>query len=382
MIDTLVLSIPYRKVITDTVNDRIGSKWHLQQRTPGYDKYVRNPSPIHTQSGLYFPRVTSYIRKRSGSTWKNAESSIRIEFSAPKLIYQNNVDELSEDQFEKVLRILLERLKAMNVLVLPHNLSSAEVRAVHYSKNIVLTDGYTSQYVINELGKINLNKRFDFAKTRYLNDGQSMVAHTTTHEFVVYDKVADLTQSRKRAIDKDQTPRQQSLFKDMNKPQRQPEILRFEVRLAQKRKIDTFFKQLGFAPSPTFKDVFSAAKSKAVIRHYWETMIGGNAAILFAHSSSTKDLLRQILLAEKKIKPKNAIYRAGALTMAREGNGMRELRSIIGKRGSSTTWRRTVADIRETAARLDNLRPRDWYSQIVQGFKAYSPLKTIDLLCK
>ncbi len=382
MVDTFILSIPYRKVVTDAVNDRIGSKWHLQNRTPGYDKYVRNPSAIHTKDGLYFPRVTAYVRKGSGSSWKNAESSIRIEFSAPKLIYQNNVDELVEDQFESVVQTLLERLRVMNVLILPQNLSAAEVRAVHYSKNIELQNGYTSQYVITELGKINLNKRFDFAKTRYLNDGQSMVAHTIAHEFVIYDKMADLTQSKKRAIDKDQTPRQQSLFENLNKPKNPREILRIEVRLNQKRKLDAFFKQLGFAPSPTFKDAFSASKSKAVMKHYWETMIGGNAAILFAHSMSTKDLLRQILLANKKMRPKEAIYRASALTMAHEGNGMRELRSILGKRESAQTWRRTVADIRDTAARLDKLRPRDWFDQITQGFEAYTPLKTADLLCK
>lgn len=381
-IDTIVLSVPYQKVVTDPINDRIGSKWHLQNRTPGYDKYVRNPPAIFKQSGLYSPRVTAYIRKGSSSTWKNAESSIRIEFSAPKLIYQNNVDELLENQFEEVLRTLLERLKAMNVLITSNNLSAAQVRAVHYSKNIVLLNGYTAQYVISELGKINLNKRFDFAKTRYLNDGQSMAAHTAAHEFVIYDKMADLTQSKKRAIDKDQTPRQRSLFENLNKPERQLEILRLEVRLAQKRKLDAFFKQLGFAPNPTFRDVFSAEKSRAIVRHYWETMIGGNAAILFAHSMSMKYLLRQILLSENKIRPKEAIYRAGALTMAREGNGMRELRSILGKHESGKTWHRTIVDIRETAARLDKLRPRDWFDQITQAFEAYEPLRVVHLLCK
>jgi hypothetical protein len=382
MIDTIVLSMPYKKVFTDPVSDRIGSKWHLQKRTPGYDKYVRNPSALDKQGGLYFPRVTAYIRKGSGSSWKDAESTIRIEFSAPKLIYQNNVDELSDNQFEKVVQTLIDRLKVMNVLIAPHILSAAEVRAVHYSKNIMLLRGYTSQYVISELGKINLNKRFDFAKTRYLNDGQSMTAHTATHEFIIYDKVADLAQGNKRAIDRDQTSQQQGLFEEFNKPERQPEILRFEIRLAHKRKLNAFFKQLGFAPDPTFKDVFSVEKSKTVVKHYWETMVGGNAAILFAHSITTKDLLRQILLANKTMRSKEAIYRASLLTMAREGGGMRELRSILGKRGNGRAWSRTVADIRSMATRLDKLRPRDWFDQITQGFEAYEPLKTVDLLSK
>lgn len=380
-IDTVVLSVPIEKVTTDPVSDNLNSKWRLQNRNPGYDKFTRNPSALSTQNGtLYFPRVTVYRRK--GSSWGNARQDFRIEFSAPKLLFQNNVDELLEDQFDEVLRILYERLRAMNVGILPHNLAAAEVRAVHYSKNILLLNGYTAQYVITELGKINLNKRFDFAKTRYLNDGQSMAAHTAAHELVIYDKVADLSQGKKRAIDRDQTSRQLGLFDDLNKPEHQPEILRFEVRLVQKKKIDALFEQLGFAPSPTFRDVFSAEKSRTVVKHYLDTMIGGNAAILFAHSMTAKDLLRQVLLTDKKMKPKEAIYRAGILTMAREGNGMRELRSIVAGRKRDRTWQRIAADIRAIAKKLNKLRPRDWYDQIIKGFEAYEPLRVVHLLGK
>jgi uncharacterized protein YggL (DUF469 family) len=253
---------------------------------------------------------------------------------------------------------------------------------VHYGKNIELHDGYTARYVINELAKIDMSQRFDFGKVRYENDGSGIVAHTKAHEFVVYDKIADLGKNQKRAIDKTPAPQQQSLFVDFNKIEQPREIVRFEIRLNEKRKIDAFFQELGFAPNPTFKDVFSMAKSKKVVRHYWDTMVAGNAAALFGNAFTMKELLHQIMLSQKKIRPKEAIYRAAAIYMAREGNGLRELRTILRKRGRDDFWYGLTADVRKTTAKLNKLRPRDWYDQIIKGFEAYEPLRVVNLLCK
>ncbi len=381
MIDTATLSVPTRKIVTDPIIDRIGSKWHLQRRTPGYDMYIRNPSAAFTKQN-YFPYVTAFNRKGSHSSWKEAESTIHFRFSAPKLIFQNNVDELTEDQFEAVVRALTDRLREMNILVRSQTLADAEVRTVHYSKNIELHDGYTARYVINELGKIDMSKRFDFGKARYENDGSGIVAHTKAHEFVVYDKIADMGKSQKRAIDKDQTSRQPSLFADFEKAEKPHEIIRFEIRLNEKRKIDALFQELGFAPNPTFKDAFSAAKSKKVVRHYWDTMVTGHAAALFGHTLTMKELLHQIMLAEKNMRPKEAIYRAAAIFMAREGNGLRELRSILQRRGRDDFWYDLTADVKKTTTKLDKLRPRDWFDQIIKGFEVFESLRVVHLLGK
>lgn len=382
MIDTVVLSVPLKKIATDPVNDRVGSKWHLQRRTPGYDMYVRNPSAILTKSGNYYPYVTAFNRKGSRSSWKEAESTISLRFSAPKLLFHNNVDELAESQFDEIVKVLSDRLREMNIMVAPHNLAGAEMRTVHYSKNIELHDGYTTRYVINEVNKIDMSKRFDFEKTRYPNDGVSIVAHTKAHEFIIYDKVADLEKKKKRAIDKDQTSKQQSLFADFEKAARPREIIRFEIRLNDKRKINDLFQELGFAPSPTFRDAFSVIKSKKVVRHYWETMIAGHAATLFGHTLTMKELLHQIMLAEKGMRPKETMYRAAAIFMAREGNGLRELRSLLQRRGRDDFWYDLTADVRKTGAKLDKLRPRDWYDQIIKGFEAYEPLRVTNLMSK
>lgn len=370
MVDTVILTVPLDKALFLDLRSSGVEPWDLQARTKAYEKFVRNPSTRDAESGLYFPRLTGYKRKNGMLTW---QKSMRIEFSAPKLLYQNNLDELADTDFERVVGALLDRLQRMGVVLKRQDLCNAEVRSVHYSKNIELKNGYTAQYVIGELGKINLNKRFDLTRARFSNDGQSLYLYTVAHSFVLYDKIADLGKGTKRAIDKEQTPQQMSLFKQLDKKK---EILRLEVRLSQKQKMNSLFKKLGFAENPTFRDVFSKAKSKKVLGHYWDTMIAGHSISLFAPSLTAKDLLKQILIARKGAKGKTAVYLTGLLLLGREGNGMRELRSLLCKKNDDRTWYRIAAETREIAADLSKVQPRDWYDQVQKALKSYRQYRT------
>jgi len=372
MIDTIILSIPREKAVMLDLTASGVPPWNLQARTRAYEKLIKNPSPRDLQSGLYFPRLTGYRRKNGKFTF---ETRIKIEFSAPKLLYQNNLDELTDSQFEEIVEALRDRLYRMGVVVSIQDIKDASVAAVHYSKNIELQNGYTAQYVINELGKINLNKRFDLTRARYMNDGQSLCAYAQSHSLVIYDKIADLARGKKRSIDKEQTTYQLELFKPLSKTK---EILRMEVRLSQKQKMNSLFKKLGFNDNPTFREVFEVRKSKTILSYYWNTMMSGNMNILFGYSIAAKDLLRQILVADKTIKAKEAIYQTGLVLAMREANGMRELRSILAKRATDRTWYRIATNAKEIGIALANLKPREWYEQIKQTLEDYRPFRTVD----
>ncbi|MDD5341803.1 MAG: hypothetical protein PHI73_00480 [Patescibacteria group bacterium] len=372
MIDTIILSIPKTKTIKLDFMDDSLKPWDLQSRTNVYDKYVKNAPSKEIGQGTYYPRLTGFRRKGENGEWG---STIKIEFSAPKLLFQNNLDELTEDQFDNVVDVLRERMKKMGVGALTGIIADAKVMAVHYSKNIELTNGYTAEYVIGELNKVNLNKRFDLARARYMNDGQSLYAYTTAHSLVIYDKIADLTRGKKRSTDREQSDYQLSLLEALVSQKKQREILRIEVRLSQKQKINTLFEKLGYTKNPSFKDVFSEEKSKAVLQHYWDTMIDGNISFLFTPSLSAKDVLKQVLFMQPDIKPKEAIYRTGLVLASREGNGMRELRAMLKKRSNDRTWFRMAADARATGLALSEIQPREWCSQIKGILRDYRPFR-------
>ncbi len=370
MIDTIIISIPKDKVANVLYPNQSALGWHQQATGATYRKFVRNPSKRDLESGLYFPRLTGINRKVDGKL----DASIKIEFSVPKLLFKNNLDELEEKDFDEVISTLKERMMRMGIAVPEKYLRFAPVSAVHFSKNIQLTDGFTSQYVLSELSKIDIRKSFDFSKTRFMNDGQSIYAYTISHSFVIYDKIADLKKDEKRAIDKDQTQYQRSLFDEIEKKDLY-EVIRFEVRLSKKQKMNSLFKKLGIKEHPTFHDVFKKSLSQKIVQHYWQTLVGSNSMLLFSLTSGPKDVLRQILTANPKLKPKQALYFTSLVTMTKDGNGLRELRSIVGKYADQRSWYRMKDDIKAVTELLRKVRPRDWYDQIEKGLKEYKSFK-------
>jgi hypothetical protein len=375
MIDTVCLLISKDKIRTIDPSQEGVPQWSLHSKTDNYDKFVKNPSKRNLDSGMYFPRLTGYKRKRF-----SVEESVRIEFSASKLLYLNNLDEPEDKDFPEVIDTLQERLATMGIAVTKDVLRNASISSVHFSKNIVLEDGYTANHLISEMNKVNLRKSFDFARSRYINDGQSLYAHTTSHQLVVYDKMADLGKDKKRAIDKDQTAYQLNLFAKLTKEKELTEVLRFEIRLNQKQKLNKVLEQHGYNKNPTFKDIFKKDLSKRIVSDYWKTLIKERNLGLFLISLSLKDVLRSLYLANKKIKPKQAIYLLGLFMLAKDENGMRELRTIVARNPPYRTWYRIVKDMAFTSEILSKNRVRDWVTQIGKKLEEYKPIKQADYI--
>jgi hypothetical protein len=370
MIDTVCLQIPMRNVVFLDRENKTTPTWDLQARTEHYQKHIKNPTKRDKDSGLYFPRLTCYTRRGS-------EPSVKIEFSAPKLLFENNLQELSDQDFDHVVNALQDRLKRLGLSVFKKDIEEAKVSFVHFSKNILLKNGYTSRYLISELGKIDLRKSFDFARARYINDGQSLCAHTTSHELVVYDKISDLKKNQKRAIDKDQTAFQMSLFNEIRKQKQLIEVIRFEIRLCKKPKMNSILRQIGGVVDPNFKQVFSNQISQKVILNYWEGIIKAQNVGLFMIEMTQKDILHAIKNRHPTINPKQAIFLAGLVSLARDGNGLRELRSIVCADEKDRTWSRIKKDYTEIMEQISKNKTRDWVHQIDQAFKEYKPLTKI-----
>jgi hypothetical protein len=365
MIDTICLLLAKDKMVFLSGI----SSWDLYSKTVEYAKFVRNPSKAEKDTGKYFPRLTAYDR-RFGK-----DANVRVEFSAPKLLYLNNLDELEDKDFPKVIDTLQERLKDMGVVITKSMLENAPISSVHYSKYIPLEDGYTVNHLINEMNKVNLRKSFDFTRSRYINDGQSLYAHTKAHELIIYDKIADLGKDSKRAIDKNQTSYQKDLFAELKKEGKMSEIIRFEIRLNQKQKMDQVLEKLGYKKNMVFKEIFSSEVSKKVVNEYWKTLIKERNLGLFSLSISLKDILRTLFLADLKLKPKQAIYLTGLFILGKDENGMRELRSIISKRSLDRTWYRIAEDMQTASELITKNKVRNWVGQIDKALEDYKPYK-------
>ncbi len=371
MLDTVILHIPREKVF------EIGNlggiqQWDLHSSTSAYKKYVKNP-PRGLEDGIYRPKLTGMIKKVGGGV----SSFLRIEFSVAKMLFGNNFQEVVEADFQAVVDRLAERLLEAGILIKKPDIINAIAHGVHPSKNIILSDSYTASLVAKELSKINLNKKFDLTKTTFKNDGQSLQGYTISHSVVFYDKIADLAKTKKRAIDKDQSPQQLSLFAAIKKESRSLEVLRFEVRICRKQKLDAVLRKLGFQKDATFKDIFKKDVCQKIVRFYWDMLVKGENLFLFGLSEKPQPQLKTILAKENGIKPKEAVFLIGLDSLCKDDGGIRGLRNILERHTKQRNWYRFSDSIKRLNRLQDKRAVYSWVRQIESAIDRFEPIRSI-----
>jgi hypothetical protein len=287
MLDTIVISLPvhdFRIKHPDRFNPNAGVVFNPMFGDTGLIKAIYNPTKAEKARG-YKPRLTLMKRpytERTRSIW------LKIEFSAPKLVFGNNFEELQDNDLDTVLTALRRALTDMGIETTYEALRSARVSAIHYSKNILLERTTPCFLLIQALEKVDLSVKLDLTQTDFRNAGQMVKYHASTYEIALYDKVKDLEQASnygdKRGIETDYGC-MDNLFAD----KRKPEVLRFEARLTSK-KIRPLFKTLGFTQDCTLNELFNASLSRAVLLHYWQTITNG----LFLMNIDTKEIERLV----------------------------------------------------------------------------------------
>ncbi len=337
MLDTVILEIEdATSLIIDyskfkTTKDKISNMI-------GFYRWVNNPTTEDRKRGIYKPRLT--LIKRGYKFY------LKVEFSVPKLLFGNNLDEVSESDFMEVISILQKKMKEMGVRVFKVKIINAKVSSFHPSKNISLTDGYTSTFAIKELSKVNLNGHLDLDKIDFRNNGQSLQLYSNSHSFVLYDKISDLNKPKKRAIDKDQTMQQLSLFNDIKKDKKQLEVLRMEVRLSSKRKMNEMLKEAGYSINPLFKNIFKRDLCQKMVNLYWNKFFSGNL-FLFDMNNNPQKILQRILLDDPKIKVKQAMYLTTLNLSSKDEEGIRGLRSMIKSCRPKMEWSKISRDLKK-----------------------------------
>lgn len=330
----------------------------------------QNPIKSELKQGIYKPRLT--VTKRI-TRERSFEITLKIEFSIPKLIYGNNFDELTDAEFPIVIQKLKTVLKEMGVGVFEHFLINASVSAVHYSKNIVLTD-YTTPYTyLSQLAKLNINMRLDTNRTDFRNEGHSFKYRANSFEIVFYDKIKDLQQakiSEKRAEEKDNAL-QLGLF-NVLKQQKPFEVLRFEVRLNQKQKIRQVFKKIGKDLEPTFINVFNQDIAKRVLLKYIEEMEEAYPSLLLHQQYSPKNFFTSFLTKNPKTKLTTILKMLG-LRVLLEEIGIREFREIA-KRYSNFAW----YSLNKEMKAFTQIDEPNIFSLLKEQINKFEPLKLVD----
>jgi len=368
MIDTIVIKVSWMDYQILDHNRFRPSTMHIASDYGKFLlKHTNNPTVEDKKAGAYKPRLTVTKRK----TRNGIEIPLRIEFSIPKLVYNNNLDEVSETDSYKIFYTLEKRLMEMGVRVSEGHLRQAQVSAVHYSKNIQLTDHCTSSFALEKISKINLTKKLDMTKIKFDNDGKSLQFYSKSHALVIYDKISDLNKSKARAVDKDQTCIQLDLF-DLIKQSEEPrEILRIEARITNRTKLKSLMKKVGLSGQLTFEQIFSSELSKRILILYLDQYLFHDSHFIYISQDKPEDLLK--LLLENNIQPKKALYLISVFTISRT-KSIRYLRSMLESHSTNRTWSRISRDIKllnQILLRKTKYKFVDDIKQTVDEFKPF-----------
>lgn len=336
----------------------------------GYFKLVQNPAKKELLRGIYKPRLT--LTKRFNCS-RRFEPTLSIELSLPKLIYGNNFDELEDKDFPEAVRRIVRVLATMGIRVFTKTLETAPISAIHYSKNIPLTDGSTPHYFISKIQEANISLALDVDQTDYRNDGHGYKWHANTYEIAFYDKIHELGRAKisdKRAIENDNAI-QLNLF-DAFQKRKQLEVLRMEVRLNQRQKTGKLFRDLGIDTELTFRNLFSSTISQRILLHYLDEMESKRPRLLDLKANNSKGLLADFIVNNPRLGPLKTLQVFG-LKQALDIATLRELRAMFGK-CSQRSWYRLIAETKRVRIPLT----KSPFGVIREHLTRFEPLKLVD----
>jgi ribosomal protein L15 len=359
MIDTVKLEIPRGLYLVD---DKDSSKWSLVKRRGSFSVLARH----FPKDGMYRPRL-SIIKRGEAET-------LKIEFSIPKLLYNNNLQEVSEADFEAII----DKLKGVieseyGIKIFRDNLKRAKVISFDPSKNILFTNSYTAKYIIKILSQVNFSLKLDKNKSDFRNDGESFQIYSQAHSFVIYDKIRDFCKTKNRAVDKDQTSIQRSLFDSVKIRDSIQEVVRLEIRLSQKRKVNETMERLGYSKNPLFQDLFQNNICQKIVIWYWENFIMKGNEIFFISKDKPRDILLQ-MISNVGVKPKEALMLVGVILLMKEEGGTRDLRSLIEPYYSKRSWYRLMDRLKEVSDMMEGSLYPPWIKEIEKQLKEFIPL--------
>ncbi|HUD07301.1 MAG TPA: hypothetical protein VMR34_05430 [Candidatus Saccharimonadales bacterium] len=368
MVDTVKLLLPINEpmILSKgafeplTVGQLVGT-W-------GTSRTYLNPSPTYAKIGKYMPRLTLYRRptKTMGIVYQ-----LSVEFSAPKMLFMQNFDELTEADFEPLLKALREALHELTGhQFFPHQLANAVVASWHPSKNIVFLDYTSCQTILNTIAKLDISRIYDLQRTNF-RDGHVVHIHCNSLDIAFYDKMADLRRgkvSEKRAFENDNAI-QLNLLEPLQHIS-PIEVLRYEVRFVGRKAIKRAYPDI---ENQTFKALFKKQLSQDILLKHWNK-ITSSIDMLSLDERRPYELFQNYLIDNPDATPQASLAATAALLINGQ-EGIRNFRNLLEARYNPDAWYR----IKKTLKTPQQHRYTH-FQHVDEALKQFTPTRMSDYL--
>ena len=332
-----------------------------------YWKCVQNPPKNDTAIHKH-PRLTGSMRLDDTG---NRNFDLVIEFSVPKLLWAQSLQELSDSDFERTVSILLSVLRMMGVEVTDTAIRNALVIRAHFGKNIPLPSPITAQDALQKLYRADVGRGKHINMRHYDNDGQALYFYASSHNSIFYDKMRDIATPKNKAVDKDKFKQEKLMVQDS---QNQPELLRYEVRFGSQQSLNAFLGHEKILNKKikeiTFKEIFNKDLWQKVLLKDWQDIVSGPVSQLaFKMDVPTEEVFDAIILnyclpGKKKAHSLNRALQDFALHTLVNKCGARKVRDRIERHWTNKSWDRLKNKMTETVEHLKELPPDNTISDI------------------
>lgn len=367
MLDTVILKIR-QSHFSVTKPER----FHLVTSTPNpYGRivcrtYANNATPAEQKDRIYRPRLTLIDQL-------GREKFLKIEFSAQTILFGNCLQEVNDSNFEDELYVLKNSISDMGISTNREILEFAEITTFHPAKNIPITGGYFALDIVRDFAKVNITEKMEIDHKDFKNGGHGVQFYAKSHALTLYDKIKDLEKNEGKAYSSDQKIQQARLF-DFMQQKIKPQVLRMEVRLCEKPKMNSVLENLGFQKNPTFSDIFKKDLCQKILLDYFENYIEPSFFV-FTLDDTPQGILRSVLRKNPKMKIGEAMRFAALKIFCKDDGGARGLRRIIEGRASEREWQRIAVKLKTLNRRIPLKSCYGYIKQIKQSLQSFKPYK-------
>ncbi len=347
------------EIVKRKYSDLSPTEKSLPRSRPYLRRFVLHPKNMYEYKNEYIPRVEVF--ETFTEDRKDIRYVLKVEFSAPKLLYGNSVLEVIEQDKDRVFTELKFALAKVNIIVEIESIAKSSLSAIHLCKNVFLPRNIKMREILNELNKIDINKVFDVTGKQFKNGGRVLSIYSGVIEHVFYDKISDSVRPKNKRSDKGHISPERDFIEQHNLQDK--EIFRYEYRI---KKTQTVKREVNIAlerdpdKSILFKDIFTKDILKKMTVTAWRELIERpeNQLALF-HTTDKLTLFLHILgEAEKRgtnAHSMNTALISYGLACTVQDHGAKEVRRAISSIWSKDHPERLTRRIEEAAGFIADL---------------------------
>lgn len=178
------------------------------------------------------------------------QSCLYVQSSLPKLLYENSLHEVKENDYEQIKGILENKLKESGVSLSEKGLDSFQLSRIDFCRNIQVNNSIPD-YLLT-FKNFSLSHKL---KSQYKSE--TLTYYNKSHELSFYNKV-------KETYDNEKDKQKKMKYVNLNQ-----DILRIESRLKKKNVIQSQLKELNKSKEIMLYDVFDFEVCKNnLLKHY------------------------------------------------------------------------------------------------------------------